>query len=337
MRTWRQGLPSGWVSRTFTIDTAQPDDGAILYEHADYGGRWVAFTGDDPTLVNDEFNDRASSLRVLGDYAVTLCQDVNHGGTCTTFVSDDPDLSDDPIGDDRASSVRVEPGECYVAEGVVLYAGANYGGSCLPFTGDDADLSNESFEDDASSLRVIGDLQATLYRNVAYGGASSTFAADDPNLADDAVGNDTASSLKVEPQAPPGQWQADYWSNTDFTGDHFAATVPGPYLFRDWGDGSPGDGFDPDTWSARFTRSASFRGGTYVFHFDHDDGGRLYVDGVQVIDRWNGCAGTNYTATLSAGTHQLRVDFRDFTVLARLELWWRGLGVLPHNRPDPDR
>ncbi len=68
----------------------------------------------------------------------------------------------------------------------------------------------------------------------------------------------------------------------------------------DWGDGSPSTSLlGNDTFSIRWTKSQNFDGpGTYRFTVGSDDGVRLFVDGVRVINNWNnqGYNGSTRTA-----------------------------------------
>jgi hypothetical protein len=63
-----------------------------LYEHAEYGGASVSFTG--PVEVSSasnvdgwNFNDKISSIRIEGDLRVTVCEGPNLTGKCETYTS----------------------------------------------------------------------------------------------------------------------------------------------------------------------------------------------------------------------------------------------------------
>jgi hypothetical protein len=78
-----------------------------------YGGQCSMITGSLPRLSAVGFDNQASSIRFVGTYAgghkrATLCSDDDYGGSCSSFTADDADLHDNAVGDDRASSVRVE-------------------------------------------------------------------------------------------------------------------------------------------------------------------------------------------------------------------------------------
>ncbi|MCZ8518389.1 MULTISPECIES: hypothetical protein [Paenibacillus] len=57
--------------------TADEYDGVYLFEHAVYHGDWIKLTAPTPDLAKLNFNDKASSVHIVGRYSVGLYQDVN--------------------------------------------------------------------------------------------------------------------------------------------------------------------------------------------------------------------------------------------------------------------
>ena len=53
-----------------------------------------------------------------------------------------------------------------------------------------------------------------------------------------------------------------------------------------WGAGGPGNGLPNDSFSVRWSGSFTFPTGTSTFNATADDGVRLWVDGVLLIDKW---------------------------------------------------
>ena len=98
------------------------NDGVVLYEHPNYQGRCVTFTGDDIDFGDNNFNDIASAIEFRGSYAsgweAQLFEHTYYGGTSSTFRGSDPDLGDDAIGHDRASSIRIRR-QTYTIAGAV--------------------------------------------------------------------------------------------------------------------------------------------------------------------------------------------------------------------------
>jgi hypothetical protein len=92
----------------------------------------------------------------------------------------------------------------------------------------------------------------------------------------------------------------------------------------DWGVGSPDPSVPADHFSVRWTRPVSLSAGRWRFHATADDGVRLYVDGLPIIDQWHTTGSVTYNTSLalSGGNHYLRLDYYDNIEQARIHLWW---------------
>jgi uncharacterized repeat protein (TIGR03806 family) len=114
-------------------------------------------------------------------------------------------------------------------------------------------------------------------------------------------------------------WAATYYDNADFTGTSLVRTDA--TIDFAWGGGSPDASIGVDTFSARWlgmvTPSASE---TYTFHVTGDDGVRLWVNNVLVVDKWIDQGTTTWTGTavLTAGQG----------VAVRLEYYENGGGAV---------
>ncbi|MBC7228220.1 MAG: phosphodiester glycosidase family protein [Thermoflexales bacterium] len=141
--------------------------------------------------------------------------------------------------------------------------------------------------------------------------------------------------------APSSTWSVDYWNNKYLAGyPNWHNNEAGTYIFRDWGDNGPGGGIQVNEWSARFVRTVYFPGGNYRFHCQHDDGCRIFVDGQNCIDAWwdSSFDGHDCARDISAGNHEVKVEFYDNQGGARLEAWWQGPGFLPRDQTcDPNQ
>jgi hypothetical protein len=86
-----------------------------------------------------------------------------------------------------------------------------------------------------------------------------------------------------------------------------------------------------DSFSARWTRTATFNGATYRFHVRVDDGARLWMDGSVVIDAWQVGGPRELTAdyAVAAGSHALRVEYFDATGTALIRVWWEKVSPTP--------
>jgi len=190
------------------LPTAPPCDGnegVYLYEHPDYQGRCIKLTESVGDLRIYAFDDTVSSVRVVGDWTVTLYSDLDGTGVSSTFTQSDPNVIDDGIGDNQATSVGIQrghtpPPDAYSCEGegVYLYEHPDYQGRCVKLTESVGDLRVLDFDDSVSSVRVVGDWTVVLFSDLYGAGVSSTFNQDDPNVADDAIGDNQATSVSVQ-------------------------------------------------------------------------------------------------------------------------------------------
>jgi hypothetical protein len=90
-----------------------------------------------------------------------------------------------------------------------------------------------------------------------------------------------------------------------------------------WLQKGPGCSIGGANFSARWTRSRNFDAGLYRFHVKVDDGVRLWVDGVPIIDQWHDTAPKEYTTDkqLSAGPHNLQIDYYQNKGGAQIKFW----------------
>jgi glucose/arabinose dehydrogenase len=114
---------------------------------------------------------------------------------------------------------------------------------------------------------------------------------------------------------PTDTYRVQYWNMPPG-----ANAIPGtsPDLARDeeaidnnWGEGAPGAGIGANRFAARWTRTMSFAPGDYELTVTADDGVRLYVDGVRVIDKWIDQAPSSYRTTLplDGGPHTIVMEY----------------------------
>lgn len=118
----------------------------------------------------------------------------------------------------------------------------------------------------------------------------------------------TSSSLNLSAQG--GVWQGEYWNNRDLSGNPVLVRQDGSINF-DWGAGSPAPEILPDSFSARWTQTANLPAGTYRFTATADDGMRVKIDNVTIIDAWFDSQVRTITADvyLGAGNHTIVVEY----------------------------
>jgi hypothetical protein len=126
-------------------------------------------------------------------------------------------------------------------------------------------------------------------------------------------------------------WNATYYNTNDLSGPVVHTEVLPSGINVNWGIGSPAPAVNADNFSARFTSVQSFSGGVYEFRISSDDGVRLYIDGVRVLDKFVGRVLTTDTfqQTLTAGTHSVTVEYVEFIDQAAIRLEWFILGTEP--------
>ncbi|MFW6097851.1 MAG: PA14 domain-containing protein, partial [Chloroflexota bacterium] len=133
----------------------------------------------------------------------------------------------------------------------------------------------------------------------------------------------TLALTAPETAAADNVWRAQYYNNKSLSGS--------PVLERDerqlnwdWGYGSPASQVHHDGFSARWIRTVNFSAGTYRFSASMDDGMRVWVDDVLIIDSWKDGAMRTIAAnrTLSGGDHRIRVQYYDNTHMAYARLTW---------------
>jgi hypothetical protein len=113
-----------------------------------------------------------------------------------------------------------------------------------------------------------------------------------------------------QPPAPPSDsaWTGSYYNNKYFEGAP-VFTRQDPEVRFNWYTGSPGDGMPNDRFSVRWERTVNFPQGSYRFLATSDDGVRVYIDDIQVIDGWNEHPATEYAADV-------------YIYAGRIRWWW---------------
>jgi uncharacterized protein YgiM (DUF1202 family) len=105
-------------------------------------------------------------------------------------------------------------------------------------------------------------------------------------------------------------WTAQYFNNSALAGAPIVTRYETGINYF-WGNGSPDPLIPPTNFSARWTGAFAFQAATYRFTLAGDDGVRLFIDDLPVIDQWHVESLTAYSidVPLSAGIHTLRVEY----------------------------
>ncbi len=137
---------------------------------------------------------------------------------------------------------------------------------------------------------------------------------------------------------------AAYYDTLDLAGPprgHLDATVEFP-----WGSAGPVGGFEPDSFSARWTGfvHTPAAAGEYTFYTRTDDGVRLWIADQLIVDKWIDQAPAEWsgTITLEADTeYPVRMEYYENGGGAVAELWWQPPGqakvIIPAGQLIPGR
>jgi len=119
------------------------------------------------------------------------------------------------------------------------------------------------------------------------------------------------------------EWQGEYFTNPNLSGDPVLMRNDEVLLF-DWGLSAPAPQVPVDHFSVRWTRTIVFEEGPFRFTVTVNDGVRLYVDGILLIDRWHESPQQTYYGyiNLSGGPHTIKVEYFDHTDAALIKLGW---------------
>ena len=115
-----------------------------------------------------------------------------------------------------------------------------------------------------------------------------------------------------------------YFDNQDFT-NRKVVRLDGQVDFN-WGNGSPAPEIGAETFSVRWDGEVeTLAAGEHTFYTYSDDGVRLWVNGVLIIDNWTVHAPVTNTGTIGlvAGRqYSIRLDYYENLVGAVINLSW---------------
>jgi hypothetical protein len=133
----------------------------------------------------------------------------------------------------------------------------------------------------------------------------------------------SGSVVIASPAYAGSDWYVEYFNNAQLSGNP-QLTRYERTLSLDWGWESPDSEIPNDFFSARLTREAWFAGGTYRFLFRSDDGLRLWVNDVLIIDSWREQAASwiEVDHYVPAGVNRVRIEYFELTGVALLQVGW---------------
>lgn len=131
------------------------------------------------------------------------------------------------------------------------------------------------------------------------------------NLATNPTGPNFAAPVNLP--ITGGPWTAQYYSNNSLSGDP-VAILSESSPSHNWGSGSPLPSVPSDNFSARWTSVQTLTGGNYLLQVRVDDGVRVFINGVLVINQFSGATGQTHSVslTLPTGQNTFQVEYVEF-------------------------
>ncbi|BAY20462.1 putative peptidase [Calothrix sp. NIES-2100] len=197
-------------------------------------------------------------------------------------------------------------------------------------------------------IRNVGESASTYFFNVAQSGDYDFYVQYYENLGGAAVNVDVKEApTNIQFDSSQGifidqnsSYRAEYYNNISLSGTP-TFTQNESNINHDWGLGSPATGIGADNFSVRWTGKNYFQGGLYNLISQADDGIRIFVDGVKVLDKWvdQPYIRNDSYVQISPGEHQVVVEYFEHGGNAIHNLRWERLrdlndwqtGVLPIN------
>ncbi len=137
---------------------------------------------------------------------------------------------------------------------------------------------------------------------------------------------------------PPAfpQFRGEYFNNANLAGAA-SLTRNDRVIDFNWGVGWPDPRVNADNFSVRWTRTLFFNAGAFRLTARADDGIRVFVDNVLLIDEWHAASGATYTRdiTLATGNHALRIEYFEATGSASAFFTWARIDGTSGPTPTP--
>lgn len=194
-----------------TSDCDKDADGVILYSGTGYEGACTRLLTNEPDLGRTEVgDDEVSSVRINGDYKLTLFEDKDFKERSDEINHDEPNLDTRTLGN-QYSSARIEATNIKCDNtsrpGVYLYSEKKYKGNCYYTVSDIPDFDLTPITNDhLRSVWIVGSFEVKIYKDKQYGEPHVRFSHSRDDLTVDSLG-DQYSSIQVShintaPNAP---------------------------------------------------------------------------------------------------------------------------------------
>lgn len=138
----------------------------------------------------------------------------------------------------------------------------------------------------------------------------------------------TSYTVKTASISPEEEgWHGEYYANSSLAGSPVLEQYNADLAFN-WGYSGPAVGVPADRFSARWERTLYLDAGVYQFYAHGDDGVRVWVDNLLLMNEWHGAVDVTYTGqvTLRSGNHNVKVEYYENEGTAEIQFWWEGPG-----------
>ncbi|MFP5348131.1 MAG: PA14 domain-containing protein, partial [Actinomycetes bacterium] len=142
--------------------------------------------------------------------------------------------------------------------------------------------------------------------------------------------SETAQVSVPEATCAAGQYKAEYFDGIGLAGQAVSSGCEDA-VDHDFGEGKPKGVANADSFSARYTTTRQLGAGEHTFTVTADDGVRVFVDGVRLINEWAMQGATTFTAKreLAAGSHTVVVEYFEAGGSALVRFGMSGPPVTP--------
>ena len=137
--------------------------------------------------------------------------------------------------------------------------------------------------------------------------------------------NGSAAPIEAIVPVPPAcaAFTAEYFANLMLAGEPALVQCETEIKY-DWQQGSPHELLPADDFSVRWSGSFLFEDAVYQFLIITDDGSRIFVDDVNILNAWFNQPSNMYfvNVPMTAGTHTIGIEYYEHTVFASFTARW---------------
>jgi hypothetical protein len=227
----------------------------------------------------------------------------------------------DPMFVDNNRNWRLKTGSPAIGAGAVLN---NFSGH----NGESINLSNDR---DGVKRTTPWDIGAYVASSSPSTPTPTATAAPTPTAT--ATPTPTATATPTPTPVPVGNGNglsASYFPNLTLSGVPAVQRVDSTVNFN-WGLGSPDPALPADNFSVRWTGQVKApASGTYTFCTQADDGVRLWVNNVQLVDNWVNQATTETCGSINltqGQSYSLKMEYYEYYSTAVANLLWQGPSI----------